>query len=411
MRVLIISSDPNIAKQNSQVQNRMRFYACVCDTMHIVVINGLGSVQKYDNLSIYPTGHNVRLLAWLRAYRRAKHICQIEPVDVLSSQGPDESGLIAWFLSRRLGIPWQLQMHTDVMSPSYRRASWKERIRYYIARFLIPRANCIRVVSERIKNSITPSLRSVLWRGSNLTEESFINESNVRLPRRPATGLLAMTESRICVLPVYSNLEPFLNAKPDPNTDRRFKNYSFKMVAAGRFVDKEKNFSMLFDVMREFVKVCPDALLVIVGDGPDRRNYESRIMNYGLEENVILERWRNDLPVFYKSFDLFLCSSNYEGWGVAVLEAMASGLPVVMTNVGLAEEVVKDRLNGRVVSVNDVQHFVKAITEFYNNVQMMTELALRGVETAQHVLQQNKKEYLERYKKSFCIMRQESIKK
>ena len=380
MNILVLSSDPSIARQGSPAQNRMRFYARAPDATHIVVINGLGSFQRYDSLYIYPTGQGWRLLALLHAYRMAKRICKKATIDVISAQGPDESGLIAWFLSHRLGIPWHIQIHTDVMSPWYRHASWKEQIRYRMARFLIPRADCIRVVSERIKKSLTES------------------------------GILNL-ESRITVLPVYMDLSKFLNAEPDRADSERFKNYPFKMIAAGRFVDKEKNFSMLIDVMQEFIKICPDALLVIAGDGPDRKNYELRIMNYELQKNVILEPWRNNLHIFYRSFDLFLCSSHYEGWGVAVLEAMAAGLPVVMTDVGLAGEVVKDRINGRVVPVNDTRHFVKAITEFYNNVELMTELALRGIKTVQNISHQNKKEYLERYKKSFCIIRQQSIQK
>ena len=383
-RVLMISTDKNILRQNSEAHDRMRLYAGIFRKLEIVV-TGSGPVIGEGNLNIYPTGFKSALLGRVGLYKTVSSLCRKRRPDILSVQSPDEIGLIAYFAARRFHIPFQLQIHTDIFSPWYRSAGRKEWIRYHIARFLIPRADCIRVVSERIRRSVDQVLLQT------------------KSPTR--RGRLSL-QQRITVLPIYTDVSKFINATPDPSTGERFRSYKFRMIAIGRFMEKEKNFSMLIEMMRDFVKICPDALLVLVGDGQDMKNYELRIKNYGLEENVILESWRNDLPSFLKSFDLFLLSSNYEGWGRVVIEAMAAGLPVVMTDVGLAGEVVKDGENGIVAPVADQEVIRKACVRLYQDPDLRIRLGRTGQAAARSICPEGGiTEYLEKYQQNWfdCV--------
>ena len=374
MKLLIISQDPAILREDSSAHQRVRFYAGTGDEWHMIVMSEEVHVARaYTNLFVYPACARSRILQRFQAYRRAAALCRAMHFDVISAQGPDETGLIAFALSRRFHIPLQLQVHTDVMSKWYRKASWKEFARYYLAQFLLPRAQCIRVVSERIAKSIASHFQYPL--------------------------------SCLSILPIFTDIKNFIDATHDEKIEARFRNYSFKMIAVGRFMEKEKNFSLLFFMMREFVTLCPDALLVVVGEGPDRKYYESMRHRHHLEKNVIIEPWRNDLASFYQSFDLFLLPSNFEGWGAAVLEAMASGLAVVMTDVGLAGEVITDGENGRVVPVGSVKDFFSAINDLYRDQKKRYLFAERGRATVQQYVEETKSRYLSRMKKSFelCI--------
>ena len=387
MKVLMISADPAILTPGTEAAERMRDYARLFDELHIVVLcRGSAKDRQEGNLFLYAGYGAVWPMRFFRAWRLGALCMRRSGCDMITAQGADETGALAWLLARRMGIRFQLQIHTDIMSPHYRRASGKEYLRYRIARFLIPRAACLRVVSERIRRSLI-----VAKKGTFQTKSGKYSRLSL--------------ERKITMLPIFTDVSQFISAAPDPETERRFKEYDFKMIAVGRFVDKEKNFSMLIDVMRIFVRICPQAILVIVGEGPDCRNYESRIRKYGLEKNIILEPWRDDLSSFYKSFDLFLLSSNYEGWGRAVIEAMAAGLPVIMTDVGLAGEVVKNNENGIVVPVGDAQAFLRAIKTLYEDPQKRKQLAAAGRETAKNLQPANKKDYLTRYWRSFgsCV--------
>lgn len=365
MKVLMFSEDAKILELGSDVAGRMQKYADILGELYIIV-TGKGNTFSVKNLYISP--------AKLRAFGMfvaGWKLCRKNKFDVISAQGADDIGMVSFLLSCLFNIPFQLQLHTDILSPWYRRASWKERVRYWIAFFLIPRADSIRVVSERIKKSI-------------------LNHP-----------LSTIRHLRIYVLPIFTDFAKYFTAKRNSETDRRFELYDFKLIAVGRFVEKEKNFLMLIDVMKDFVKVCPKALLIIVGEGSNKKNYELRIKNYGLEENIFLDPWRSDLESFYKSFDLFLLSSNYEGWGMVVLEAMASGLPVIMTDVGLAGEVVRDGENGLVVPVQNRDEFLQAVEMLYKNSEKRKNLSARGFETVKNLEPKTKEEYLKKYKESF----------
>lgn len=367
----MLSQDPSILLSASEAHLRMREYAGVLGELYVVVETLDKNVVEasFVNLFIYPAA-GFMALGFFKVFWLGRKVCRSIPIDVISVQAPDEYGLIGFLLSKLFVVPLQIQVHTDIMSSRYRHASWKERMRYYIGRFLISRADHIRVVSQRIKRSI----QSTKYKVSNI---------------------------KITVLPIFTDTSKFISALRDSRTDNRFHNYSFKMIAVGRFVDKEKNFIMLIEIMREFIKICPAALLVIVGDGPDKKNYELKIKNYGLSRNIILEPWRDDLPSLYKSFDLYLLSSNYEGWGRTVIEAMASGLPVIMTDVGLAREVVINGENGVIVPVGDKKKFLEAVSCLYHDFEKRIYLAKAGVETIKFLSPRTKEEYLTLYLHTF----------
>ncbi|MBI2640379.1 MAG: glycosyltransferase family 4 protein [Candidatus Sungbacteria bacterium] len=372
MRVLVIGREPNLFDENSEAFKRIRKYAGLFEELHIISGEKQRHVPKqYGNLFLWPACSGLSPFRLWKAWRLGKEIGRKYGTQIIDAQDPGEWGLVAWLVARSAKLPLRLQIHTDIFSPWYRRAGWKELLRYRLARFLIPRADCIRVVSERIKRSI-------------------LSVTSYRLP------------ANITVLPIFTDTEKFLKTKLDFKTEARFRNYDFKMISVGRFVDKEKNFSMLIRMMQDFVKVCPKALLVLVGDGPDRELYKLQATSYKLENNVIIESWRDDLPSFYKSFDLYLMSSNYEGWGRTAIEAMAAGVPMVMTDVGLAGEAARDGKNGRVIPVGDRNAMLEAVVEMYRDPEQRLRYGRAGLETIRNLETRTEEEYFKKYASSYC---------
>lgn len=371
MKVLMISADPRILTPGTPAAQRMRDYAALFDELHVIVLCRIRSEERKEgNLFLYAACGGTLIMRLWRAWRIASACLAATQCDVISSQGADETGVLGFFLSQRYGLPLQLQIHTDILSPWYRRASWREYARYLLGRFLMPRVSCLRVASERIRRSV-------------------IDAGMIRDP------------SRVAVLPIFTDTRMFAEAGSDPEIEKRCSGAALKIIAVGRFVDREKNFSMLIDAMAGVVGACPTAMLMIVGGGPDRKKYEARIARHRLQKNVILEPWRDDLASVLKSFDIFALSSRYEGWGMAVIEAMASGLAVVMTDVGLAGEVVRDGENGVVVPVGDKDAFLQAIKMLYKDEEKRKQLAAAGRETAKNLQPRSREEYLVRYRESF----------
>lgn len=89
--------------------------------------------------------------------------------------------------------------------------------------------------------------------------------------------------------------------------------------------------------------------LIIVGEGPERDRLAARVQELGLEDRVTLTGQRDDVEALLKYFDVYVCSSIAEGIALTVLEAMATGLPVIATAVGGNPELVIDGETGRLV--------------------------------------------------------------
>lgn len=374
MKILMISGDNEIMNETSGVHARMRAYAELCDELHIVALGGERDItHPYKNLFLHSLSGG-KISQRVKAYRTAWSIAARGSIDIVTAQSSDELGLIAFLVARLRRARLQLQVHTDIMSPWYRRAGAVPRLKYMLARFLLPRADCIRVVSDRIARSLINGLH--------------------------------IPPSSLVVLPIFTDVSALRNRSSQISKDARTRNSACAMIAVGRMKEKEKNFSMLIRAMVEVIKKYPTAMLVITGDGPDKEYYQSLISVFRLERNVFLDPWRNDLPSFYPSFDLLVMPSYIEGWGRVAIEAMATGLPVVMTDVGVAGEIVHDGINGRVVPVADQSALAAAICDLCAHPETRIKFAKAARATAYNLHPSTKEEYLARWKESFecCVL-------
>lgn len=101
--------------------------------------------------------------------------------------------------------------------------------------------------------------------------------------------------------------------------------------------------------------------LLIVGDGPEMGNCSRLIEAKGLKNRVRLLGQRDDVPSILGISDCFVLASKSEGLSCSIIEAMASGLPVIATNVGGNPELIKDGESGYLVPVGDVAALSEAI--------------------------------------------------
>lgn len=305
MKVLMFSSDPGAIE-------RMRRYGEALDKLEIVFFDSAKG----------------RFSRFFKGYFEAKRILKGGRFDLITAQEVEHS-FLAWLLSRKFGVPWQMQIHTDIFGIFYGQHSVLAKIRIWLAKFLIPRANCVRVVSERIKKSIN----------------------------RPDA----------VVLPIFAARQNTEGA----NIKEKYPGYDFYILMVGRLAP-EKNFKLALEVTREVVKKF-NALLIIVGDGPERKRLE-RQAQIALEASVRFEGWRENLADYYASADCYLLTSDYEGYGMSVIEALQAGLPVIMTDVGLAGEIVKDGENGIIAPIGNKEKIIEALLKIREDKEFREKL-------------------------------------
>ena len=126
----------------------------------------------------------------------------------------------------------------------------------------------------------------------------------------------------------------------------------FTWLAAGRFVPA-KDYRNLVTAFRRVADLHPDSLLLIAGIGPEREEIEELCKTLGLQEHISFLGLRKDIPELMQAADAYVMSSRWEGMPIVLLEAAASGLPIVATDVGGNREVVQDGVTGLLVPAED----------------------------------------------------------
>ncbi len=319
MKILMFSSDSRVVEEGSVAARRMERYKEALERLDILLLDrSRGRFSRF----------------W-KGYVEARNLLKKERYDLITTQ-EIEHAFLAWCLSRKLKIPFQIQLHTDIFNPYYVEHSVFNRVRVWLARFLIPRANCIRVVSGRIKYSLS-----------------------------------RFNLDRITVLPIFSELS---KRTGDVNLRKKYPEHDFIVLMVSRLT-REKNIYLALEVLKEVIKQYPKTLLVIVGEGPEKVNIKYQISNIKIEGNVKFEGWQENLSGYYHSADCLLLTSNYEGYGLSVMEALQNGLSVIMTDVGIAGEIVKNNENGIIVPVGDKEAIVNAILELEGNVNLKSRLS------------------------------------
>lgn len=134
----------------------------------------------------------------------------------------------------------------------------------------------------------------------------------------------------------------------------------------------------LLEAARIVVDEFPQVTFLIVGEGPLRREIEILIKKFDLEEEVKLFGFRQDIPEILSILHLFVLSSSWEGLGTSLLDAFASRVPVVATNVGGIPEIVKDRVNGILVPPGNPGALAKAIISLLKNRDLAGQMAKEG---------------------------------
>jgi N-acetyl-alpha-D-glucosaminyl L-malate synthase BshA len=122
--------------------------------------------------------------------------------------------------------------------------------------------------------------------------------------------------------------------------------------------------------------------LMIVGDGPDRVDLETRARQLGIEERVAFIGERREIADLVRQADVFLLTSENESFGLAALEALASGVPVVATRAGGISEVVRDGETGLLAEVGDVRALSDALTRVLSDAELHERFAAAAVDDA-----------------------------
>ncbi|KIX11799.1 glycosyltransferase [Dethiosulfatarculus sandiegensis] len=151
--------------------------------------------------------------------------------------------------------------------------------------------------------------------------------------------------------------------------------HCLKLLYVGR-VSREKDLPVLVAAYQEICRQNSSVHLVVVGDGPYLNEMQQELKPWPVTFTGYLEG--QDLAVAYASSDLFIFPSTTDTFGNVILEAQASGLPVVVTNQGGPKENITPEISGLVVPGNDHMALAKAVLSLADNPQRLKEMSIQA---------------------------------
>jgi glycosyltransferase involved in cell wall biosynthesis len=145
-------------------------------------------------------------------------------------------------------------------------------------------------------------------------------------------------------------------------------------------------YSNVGSIIRAFAIVqrrIPEAKLFITGNGPQKRILKDLVSEMNLRNVTFFEGLTNDqMPGIYSRATIFLHATRLESFGIAIVEALASGTPVISSNVGGIPDIIKDGTNGFLVDYNDHEKMAERIFTLLENKDLYNKFISEGLKTA-----------------------------
>lgn len=145
----------------------------------------------------------------------------------------------------------------------------------------------------------------------------------------------------------------------------------------------QKGQKYLIEAIPEVIKHFPHAMLEIIGEGEERKNLELKIQNLKLQNHITLWGRQTNPQQFMRKWRIFAMPSLGETFGIAALEAMNIGLPVVASRVGGLSDLIQHNKNGLLVEKQNPQQLAENIIKLLNRPALYEKFRRQGYETAQ----------------------------
>lgn len=365
----MISSDRNILVPGSAVGERMKEYGGLAEELHIVLLSdrahGLEDAQLGKNVWVYPTNSSIKYFRPWDAARLGKKVVFdrkfVRGLSVVTTQDPFECGLAGLKIKSKWRLPLEVQLHTDPFSPYF--TGFFNYLRKRIAKKVLKKADSVRCVSSAVAEEVV-----------------------VRTGRE-----------KVFVLPIYVDAEKLVSAPITFDLHARY-GWRFVLLSVAR-LESEKNLGLALQILARVRERFADTGLVIVGTGSEEKSLRSLAKHLKLDGFVEFAGWQSDLASFYRTANVFLQTSHFEGYGLALVEAGLSGLPVVSTPVGIAQELHNGQ-DAYICREGDVAGFATAITDLIENNFKRENLQINLKRTLESKLI-SKDDYLSRMKSAW----------
>jgi glycosyltransferase involved in cell wall biosynthesis len=344
-RVSLTGGIPRVVRALLSDLDRDKFEVLVCtarppaDEDHLADFHGI----RFCSLGLVGSVSNLRKVAAIRGLWSLTR--EFEP-DVVHTHSGVAWYLAPWLAATRHGVPTVLEVHD---SPQSGRVS---RLNSSVEGFMMRRLGAVPLVhSSSVRNELSTATRIESTRIRTIAIGIDVAGFHERLRRAEWRRSVGFGDEHVVVT------------------------YVARLVAS-------KNPSLFIQVATQVITDRPQCRFVLVGDGPEITSLEQMVAQAGLTDRVLLLRHVEDVAEVLAGSDIFLSTSDYEGFGIAVLEAMAAGLPVVTTAAGGVDDLVVPRETGFISPLRDLESIAKSVLKLVDSPAQRGEMAHRSAERA-----------------------------
>lgn len=295
----------------------------------------------YNYFTMYRFNHLVALQTAWHLKRLLQHI---QP-DVLHTGWIQDHGLIGALsgFHPTLSMPWG----SDVLIRPYDSAwaMWK-------TRFTLQRADMITCDAQSVKDKIIEVFRCAA--------------------------------SKIVVFPWGIDLSIFRLERSGEVRKRLGWENNKVLICTRNFDIREHGVEYFIRAIPSVLEKCTDTRVILVGSGPLEREYRKLVSELGLDDVVHFAGWLDEMQMaeYLNAADVYVSTSLSDGTSCSLLEAMACGLPVVVTDVPSYFEWVEDRVNGYIVPKKDGSQLAEALVALLQNSQLQKEMGKHNLQIA-----------------------------
>lgn len=226
-----------------------------------------------------------------------------------------------------------------------------------------------------IKKRITEIYeRYLLLKRYRICNNNFIVISNNM--KEYFSNNVKVSKNKIILQPNAINFKKFNNGLTFKSFDNIKK--EIILVTVGRLV-KRKNHAFLVDVVKYLDNKKENVKLFIIGSGEEKNNLREKAIKEKISEKIVFIGETDNVVDYYHKADIYVHAATYEPFGLVLLEANATGLPIVCLNGQGNQDIVINNMNGFILSLPNIQLFAEKILQLFNNNKLYTEISKNSV--------------------------------
>ncbi len=353
-RVLFISQDESLLNPTQQSLDGYVNLSDLFDEVHILILRQ-GIVAKNPalrvdkNVWIYTAGDK----NWWWTPIKGKLLIENQLVfadgfrpDIIVARDPYESALLAINIGKKYGRPVQIHVLEDYTKADFLNKNRHNRWRKYLPRFTIPRV-------ESVRTSTRPLY------------EFIVKKFSVK---------------DLSILPRFNNYESLINIKPSLDLRAKYKPFVFIILYIGKLTHASYLYRAI-DAAR-FGLRNPHFGMVVIGDGPAKKEFEERTKILGIKEQVVFESGIKDYIPYLKSANVLIVPDVDQESEEVALKGAAAGIPMILARTNTREDIFTDGESALLCTPEVIDEFSLKLNILMNDIPLRRHI----VESAQDMI-------------------------